>query len=57
MYRILCVSDDKYKLEIVVTWSCQPYVCGRCAEMLKWKPASMNSVDFRLKIMRIEKVG
>jgi mRNA-capping enzyme len=35
----------------------EPYTCGRCTDMLKWKPASMNSVDFRLKIVRIEKMG
>jgi len=28
-----------------------PYKCGRDDTVLKWKPASMNSVDFRLKIM------
>lgn len=27
-----------------------PYVCGRCIGVLKWKPPSLNSVDFRLKI-------
>ncbi|XP_043219456.1 mRNA-capping enzyme-like isoform X1 [Amphibalanus amphitrite] len=28
-----------------------PYVAGRCDMVLKWKPASHNSVDFRLKIV------
>ncbi|XP_060517361.1 mRNA-capping enzyme [Cylas formicarius] len=28
-----------------------PYIAGRCDEVLKWKPLSMNSVDFRLKIV------
>ncbi|XP_055586524.1 mRNA-capping enzyme [Uranotaenia lowii] len=28
----------------------EPYVAGQCPEVLKWKPSSMNSVDFRLKI-------
>ncbi|KOB73721.1 mRNA-capping enzyme, partial [Operophtera brumata] len=28
-----------------------PYVAGRCDEVLKWKPSHMNSVDFRLKIV------
>ncbi|PNF24935.1 mRNA-capping enzyme [Cryptotermes secundus] len=27
-----------------------PYVAGRCSEVLKWKPRSHNSVDFQLKI-------
>ncbi|XP_072396689.1 mRNA-capping enzyme [Diabrotica undecimpunctata] len=30
--------------------SLKPYVPGRCDEVLKWKPPSLNSVDFRLKI-------
>jgi len=28
-----------------------PYMPGRCDMVLKWKPASHNSVDFRLKIV------
>ncbi|ENN77339.1 mRNA-capping enzyme isoform X1 [Dendroctonus ponderosae] len=28
----------------------EKYVAGRCDEVLKWKPLSLNSVDFRLKI-------
>ncbi|XP_017487302.1 PREDICTED: mRNA-capping enzyme isoform X1 [Rhagoletis zephyria] len=42
----------------------QPYTAGVCADVLKWKPFHMNSVDFRLKItvesgmgMLTEKVG
>ncbi|KAL0274459.1 UNVERIFIED_CONTAM: hypothetical protein PYX00_006876 [Menopon gallinae] len=27
-----------------------PYVPGKCPDVLKWKPLSLNSVDFRLKI-------
>lgn len=34
-----------------------PYVCGRCMEILKWKPPDLNSVDFKLKIQRVEQVG
>lgn len=29
----------------------EPYVPGQCPEVLKWKPLSMNSVDFKLKII------
>ncbi|RZC38516.1 mRNA cap enzyme, DSPc and/or DNA ligase A M domain containing protein [Asbolus verrucosus] len=29
----------------------EPYMAGRCDEVLKWKPLDMNSVDFRLKIV------
>lgn len=34
-----------------------PYVCGRCKDTLKWKPPSLNSVDFRLKVIREERPG
>ncbi|KAJ2944534.1 hypothetical protein O0L34_g3880 [Tuta absoluta] len=29
----------------------EPYVPGRCDDVLKWKPSHMNSVDFKLKIV------
>ncbi|CAG9784640.1 unnamed protein product [Diatraea saccharalis] len=29
----------------------EPYVAGRCDDVLKWKPSNMNSVDFKLKIV------
>lgn len=35
----------------------QPYVCGPCPEVLKWKPADMNSVDFKLKIVVEDGIG
>lgn len=28
-----------------------PYCAGQCKEVLKWKPVSLNSVDFKLKIV------
>ncbi|KAJ8917449.1 hypothetical protein NQ315_005496 [Exocentrus adspersus] len=34
-----------------------PYVAGRCDDVLKWKPLNMNSVDFRLKIVKEEGAG
>lgn len=27
-------------------------MAGRCDEVLKWKPLNMNSIDFRLKIVK-----
>lgn len=30
----------------------EPYVAGRCDEVLKWKPLNMNSIDFRLRIVK-----
>lgn len=35
----------------------EPYVAGRCDEVLKWKPLDMNSVDFRLRIVREQGEG
>ncbi|CAL8073132.1 unnamed protein product [Orchesella dallaii] len=29
----------------------EPYTCGRCDSVLKWKPPHLNTVDFRLKIV------
>ncbi|XP_034938933.1 mRNA-capping enzyme-like [Chelonus insularis] len=29
----------------------EPYISGTAAEVLKWKPLSLNSVDFKLKIV------
>lgn len=37
--------------------SAEPYIAGQCPEVLKWKPPSHNSVDFRLKIQKEEGVG
>jgi mRNA-capping enzyme len=34
-----------------------PYVAGPCSEVLKWKPPSLNSVDFLLKVRTYEKPG
>lgn len=34
-----------------------PYVCGRCDDVLKWKPSDQNSVDFKLKIMEESGMG
>lgn len=35
----------------------EPYVGGRCDDILKWKPADQNSVDFQLKIAEETGVG
>ncbi|KRT78546.1 hypothetical protein AMK59_7819, partial [Oryctes borbonicus] len=35
----------------------EPYKAGRCDDVLKWKPLDMNSIDFRLKIVKEEGAG
>lgn len=35
----------------------QAYMAGRCDDVLKWKPLSMNSVDFKLKVVTEEGQG
>lgn len=35
----------------------QPYTPGPCPDVLKWKPAHMNSVDFKLKIAEESGMG
>ncbi|XP_026470079.1 mRNA-capping enzyme-like [Ctenocephalides felis] len=37
--------------------SLDPYVPGACSEVLKWKPLSMNSIDFKLKINTLGGLG
>ncbi|KAL4715084.1 hypothetical protein ACJJTC_012131 [Scirpophaga incertulas] len=35
----------------------EPYVAGRCDDVMKWKPEHMNSVDFKLKIKTVGGLG
>lgn len=35
----------------------EPYAPGRCDTLLKWKPPSHNSIDFKLKIEKVQKAG
>lgn len=35
----------------------EKYVAGACPEVLKWKPSTLNSVDFRLKIAEESGMG
>ena len=35
----------------------QKYEAGRCDRVLKWKPPHLNSVDFKLQIVREQRPG
>ena len=35
----------------------QPYEAGQCSQLLKWKPPSLNTVDFKLTIVEEAKPG
>ncbi|XP_064597086.1 LOW QUALITY PROTEIN: mRNA-capping enzyme-like [Liolophura sinensis] len=35
----------------------ESYVPGRCSDMLKWKPPTLNSVDFKLQIRKESRLG
>ncbi|CAH2104976.1 unnamed protein product [Euphydryas editha] len=37
--------------------SLEPYVAGPCPSVLKWKPSDMNSIDFKLKIVKDTRLG
>lgn len=34
-----------------------PYKTGQCPNILKWKPHTLNSIDFRVRIVRIQNAG
>ncbi|XP_013774740.1 mRNA-capping enzyme-like [Limulus polyphemus] len=34
-----------------------PYVSGRCMDVLKWKPLNVNSIDFRLMIKKEHRIA
>ena len=43
----------RYRIDIPL----QSYKPGRNDDMLKWKPSTLNSVDFKLKIQTQQGVG
>ncbi|XP_036045734.1 mRNA-capping enzyme-like isoform X2 [Onychomys torridus] len=46
-----------HKMDGLIFQPIGKYKPGRCDDILKWKPPSLNSVDFRLKIRRMEGEG
>uniref|UniRef100_A0A3P9A9J8 mRNA-capping enzyme n=1 Tax=Esox lucius TaxID=8010 RepID=A0A3P9A9J8_ESOLU len=43
-------SQVSHEVDGLIFQPCGKYKAGRCDDILKWKPPSLNSVDFRLKI-------
>uniref|UniRef100_A0A1I7XLM0 mRNA_cap_enzyme domain-containing protein n=1 Tax=Heterorhabditis bacteriophora TaxID=37862 RepID=A0A1I7XLM0_HETBA len=57
--HLVCISvviDEKCS-ESVTLSRFFPYTPGRCDIVLKWKPPSHNSIDFKLQIRRVVKEG
>ncbi|XP_034017911.1 mRNA-capping enzyme [Thalassophryne amazonica] len=50
-------SQVSHEVDGLIFQPCGRYKPGRCDDILKWKPPSHNSVDFRLKITRVQIEG
>ncbi|KAJ3606426.1 hypothetical protein NHX12_025947 [Muraenolepis orangiensis] len=46
-------SQVSHEVDGLIFQPCGKYKPGRCDDILKWKPPSHNSVDFRLKITNV----
>uniref|UniRef100_A0A4W5P1T6 mRNA guanylyltransferase n=1 Tax=Hucho hucho TaxID=62062 RepID=A0A4W5P1T6_9TELE len=46
-------SQVSHEVDGLIFQPCGKYKAGRCDDILKWKPPSLNSVDFRLKIAKV----
>uniref|UniRef100_A0A8C5C4M5 mRNA-capping enzyme n=1 Tax=Gadus morhua TaxID=8049 RepID=A0A8C5C4M5_GADMO len=46
-------SQVSHEVDGLIFQPCGRYKAGRCDDILKWKPPSHNSVDFRLKITKV----
>ncbi|XP_059121019.1 mRNA-capping enzyme-like isoform X2 [Peromyscus eremicus] len=46
-------KEVSHKMDGLIFQPIGKYKPGRCDDILKWKPPSLNSVDFRLKITRM----
>ena len=50
-------KEGSHEMDGLIFQPTGKYRPGRCDDILKWKPPSLNSVDFRLKITRMEGEG
>lgn len=51
-------SKVTHEIDGLVFQPCaDPYIPGRCMKILKWKPHHLNSIDFKLKIVKERKEG
>lgn len=50
-------SQVSHEVDGLIFQPCGRYKAGRCDDILKWKPPNLNSVDFRLKITKVEGEG
>lgn len=46
-------AQVSHEVDGLIFQPCGKYKPGRCDDILKWKPPSLNSVDFRLKITKV----
>lgn len=46
-------AQVSHEVDGLIFQPCGKYKAGRCDDILKWKPPSLNSVDFRLKITKV----
>ena len=53
----VCLRVCMCVIQCMCNLSSQKYICGECKQLLKWKPEELNSVDFRLNIVKVNKPG
>ncbi|CDW52813.1 mRNA capping enzyme [Trichuris trichiura] len=56
-FKVLSMDVSHETDGVVLQRVDEPYVGGRCPTVLKWKPSSLNSVDFLLRIEKERRPG